>query len=179
MAAAASRTIRSASRHTYSVSASVNGARSTGPGPWSAPASGWDQIFGILTDGYRPLLELTVMAAWASQRQTGGEEDPPSPIARATILLNLASLVGLRGFDDLAVAYVGRANSIVDTYTIASARRRTYRFRQGLALEAISFLRGPDHLAETRVAGTTGRRPRRPAGYKRRGANAGPGDHPH
>jgi hypothetical protein len=52
---------------------------------------------------------------------------------------------------DLAVAYVGRANSIVDTHTIDPARRRTYRFRQGLVLEAISFLRGPDHLAETRA----------------------------
>jgi hypothetical protein len=117
---------------------------------WANETDDRDQILGMLTDGYRPLIELTAIAAWASQPGPGTDKAHPPPIARATILLNLASLVALRGFHHLAITYVGRSNSIIDSHTIDPARRRAYRFRQGLALEAISFLRGPDQLSETR-----------------------------
>jgi hypothetical protein len=111
-------------------------------------------LIAMLSDGYRPLIELTRFGAWASgyDGTPAGELDAAvSRQTRISALLGVAYVVAMRGYHELALAYAGRANRMINE---ATGLRRTFtadaRFRVGLAFEGISHLQGPRKLDETR-----------------------------
>ncbi len=115
-------------------------------------------LLGMLTDGYRPLIELVRVAKWASGEDHGlpvgpdgyPEAIPDSTAMRVQVLSILAQMVALRGYHDLALAYVGRASEIALVGTPGQRASPLARFQVGLAYESISFLMGPRRIDETR-----------------------------
>jgi hypothetical protein len=111
-------------------------------------------LTGMLGDGYRTLLELTRYATWLLAPVGADPAIAPDRVQRAGLLLHLATVVALRGYPQLATAYIGSANTLIDRTPLddvkPSALQRL-RFASGMALESISYLRGPRHLVETRA----------------------------
>ena len=114
-------------------------------------------LIGVLTDGYRPLIELTVVARWAASEQHGLPDDLdryskeiPGPAAfRAQLLAVLAQVVALRGYKHLAVAYLDVASEVGSKGRLVGPGGAFLRFQLGLAHETISFLRGPRFVDQT------------------------------
>lgn len=111
-------------------------------------------LIAMLSDGYRPLIELTRFGAWASRYDgtPAGELDAAvSWQTRISALLGVAYVIAMRGYHELALAYAGRANRMINEATeLRSVFTADARFRVGLAFEGISHLQGPGKLDETR-----------------------------
>lgn len=111
-------------------------------------------LIAMLSDGYRPLIELTRFGTWASgyDGTPAGELDAAvSRQTRISALLGVAYVVAMRGYHELALAYAGRANRMInETAGLKSGFTADVRFRVGLAFEGISHLQGPGKLDETR-----------------------------
>ena len=111
-------------------------------------------LIAMLSDGYRPLIELTRFGAWASGYDGTPAEELDAVVSlqtRISALLGVAYVVAMRGYHELALAYAGRANRMInDTAGLRSGFTADARFRVGLAFEGISHLQGPGKLDETR-----------------------------
>ena len=111
-------------------------------------------LIAMLADGYRPLIELTRFGTWASGYDGTAAGEPSAAVSwqtRNSALLGVAYVVAMRGYHELALAYAGRANRMINEGSGASSVfTADARFRVGLAFEGISHLQGPGKLGETR-----------------------------
>ena len=107
---------------------------------------------GLLLDGYRPLIELLRVAAWAHapSQSPAWSALPPERVAalRSTALLVVAELLATRGYPDAAVLYAARAHDVQDQLQGATA---SLRLRRLIVLESVSYLRGAPTVTETRA----------------------------
>jgi hypothetical protein len=106
-------------------------------------------MLGLLLDGYRPLIELLRVAGWAHNSPESAPWDSIEPSTarnlRAAAILSVAELLAVRGYPDTALIYIGVAQRVAGEHATG-----WLRFRRLMICEAVSYLRGPGSIEETR-----------------------------